>query len=95
MDVSPIMSRLADGLAEAQHSRIGKSNKSGRRDAAQLPPVPCKFSLAFRRRIAKPGQSIYKRRHRDSKRGGICMISIDAQIAASRPMSMLDARLVF
>jgi hypothetical protein len=45
MDVSPFMIRLADGLAEPQHRRFGKSNESGHRVAAQMPDVPCKFSF--------------------------------------------------
>jgi hypothetical protein len=45
MDVSPFTIRLADGLAEAQHSRFGKSNESDHRVAAQMPDGPCKFSF--------------------------------------------------
>jgi hypothetical protein len=43
MQVAPFSNRLADGLAEAQHGPLAKSNESARRVAAQMRQVPCKF----------------------------------------------------
>jgi hypothetical protein len=47
MQVAPWSIRPPDGLAEAQHRPLAKSNKSARRVAAQMRQEPCKFkSLA-------------------------------------------------
>src|ERR1700689_2066351 len=43
MQVAPFSIRFADGLGQAQHRPLAKSNESARRVAAQMRQVLCKF----------------------------------------------------
>src|ERR1700689_2906931 len=87
MQIAPFAIRLADGLGQAQHRPLAKSNESARRVAAQMRQEPCKFSfrgapcadVCCKTRVMHLHQ-----RHRCSNRGGICMISINSQFVPSR-----------
>src|ERR1700721_1953992 len=53
MRVAPFSIRLVDGLAEAQHRPLVKSNESARRVAAQMRQRPCKFRVLQIRGLRK------------------------------------------